>query len=149
MGGEQLRVHRSHERDLGVLEAEPGVRLVRGEAGRGGCRGGGHDTSVAASAPLVKKDARARICDRVMVGRSTTTVLENVMTTTTATRQETGLPVGTWQIDPVHSSLEFQVRNLGVVTVKGFFPVFAELLQLGGDGNPQAEDTVQVASVHT
>ena len=41
------------------------------------------------------------------------------MATTTAAAQETRLPVGTWQIDPVHSSLEFQVRNMGLVTVKG------------------------------
>jgi polyisoprenoid-binding protein YceI len=75
--------------------------------------------------------------------------LENVMTTTTATRQETGLPVGTWQIDPVHSSLEFQVRNMGLVTVKGFFADFEGSLEVGDDGNAQAEGTVQAASVHT
>ena len=71
------------------------------------------------------------------------------MTTTTTTRQETGLPVGTWQIDPVHSSLEFQVRNMGLVTVKGFFADFEGSLEVGDDGSAQAEGTVQVASVHT
>ena len=71
------------------------------------------------------------------------------MTTTTATRQATALPVGTWQIDPAHSSLEFQVRNMGLVTVKGFFPDFEGSLEVGEDGAVRAQGTVQVASVNT
>ncbi len=55
MGGEQLRVHRPHERGLGVEDAEPGVSLVDGEAGRVGRRYGSHDTSVAAYASPVQK----------------------------------------------------------------------------------------------
>ena len=70
-------------------------------------------------------------------------------TASTATTQETGLPVGTWQIDPVHSSLEFQVRNMGLVTVKGFFADFEGSLQVDEDGSTRAEGTVQAASVHT
>jgi polyisoprenoid-binding protein YceI len=72
-------------------------------------------------------------------------------TTTTATTatQETGLPLGTWQIDPVHSSLEFQVRNMGLVTVKGFFADFEGSLEVDEDGQARAAGTVQAASVHT
>jgi polyisoprenoid-binding protein YceI len=70
-------------------------------------------------------------------------------TTSTLTKQETGLPVGTWQIDPVHSSLEFQVRNMGLVTVKGFFADFEGTLEVDEDGSARAEGTVQAASVHT
>jgi polyisoprenoid-binding protein YceI len=66
-----------------------------------------------------------------------------------ATTQEARLPVGTWQIDPVHSSLEFQVRNMGLVTVKGFFADFEGKLEVDEDGRTQAEGTVQAASVHT
>jgi polyisoprenoid-binding protein YceI len=69
--------------------------------------------------------------------------------TATATSTRTGLPVGTWQIDPVHSSLEFQVRNMGLVTVKGFFSDFEGSLEVGDDGATRAEGTVQAASVHT
>jgi polyisoprenoid-binding protein YceI len=32
--------------------------------------------------------------------------------------------VGTWTIDPDHSSAEFQVKHLGLMTVKGFFERF-------------------------
>jgi polyisoprenoid-binding protein YceI len=70
-------------------------------------------------------------------------------TTVTTATQETGLPVGTWQIDPVHSSLEFQVRNMGLVTVKGFFADFEGSLEVAEDGQARAAGTVQAASVHT
>jgi len=68
---------------------------------------------------------------------------------TTAPTQATRLPVGTWQIDPVHSSLEFQVRNMGLVTVKGFFADFEGTLEVDENGRTQAEGTVEAASVHT
>ena len=71
------------------------------------------------------------------------------MATTTTAPQETDLPVGTWQIDPVHSSLEFQVRNMGLVTVKGFFADFEGSLEVDEDGQARAAGTVQAASVHT
>ncbi len=75
--------------------------------------------------------------------------MANTTTATTATTQEIGLPVGTWQIDPVHSSLEFQVRNMGLVTVKGFFADFEGSLEAGEDGDTRAEGTIKAASVHT
>jgi polyisoprenoid-binding protein YceI len=70
-------------------------------------------------------------------------------TTTTAPATRTGLPAGTWQIDPVHSSLEFQVRNMGLVTVKGFFSDFEGHLEVAEDGSLQAQGTIQAASVHS
>jgi polyisoprenoid-binding protein YceI len=42
-------------------------------------------------------------------------------TQTTASSQA---HVGTWTIDPTHSSAEFQVKHLGLITVKGFFERF-------------------------
>jgi polyisoprenoid-binding protein YceI len=77
------------------------------------------------------------------------TTTTTATTATTQTTQETGLPVGTWQIDPVHSSLEFQVRNMGLVTVKGFFADFEGSLEAGEDGDARAEGTIKAASVHT
>jgi polyisoprenoid-binding protein YceI len=75
--------------------------------------------------------------------------MTNTTTAASATTPKTGLPVGTWQIDPVHSSLEFQVRNMGLVTVKGFFADFEGSLEVDESGHAQASGTIQAASVHT
>jgi polyisoprenoid-binding protein YceI len=58
------------------------------------------------------------------------------------------LPTGTWQVDPVHSSVEFQVKHLGIATVKGLFKEFAGTLEVGPDG-AVAYGTVKTASVDT
>jgi polyisoprenoid-binding protein YceI len=58
------------------------------------------------------------------------------------------LPTGTWQVDAVHSSVEFQVKHLGIATVKGQFTEFAGTLEVGPE-NTIAYGTVQVASVNT
>ena len=58
------------------------------------------------------------------------------------------LPTGTWKIDPVHSSVEFQVKHLGIATVKGQFKEFEGTLEVGPDG-ARAYGTVNVASVDT
>ena len=44
--------------------------------------------------------------------------------TATTTPTETALPTGTWKVDPVHSSVEFQVKHLGIATVEGQFKEF-------------------------
>jgi polyisoprenoid-binding protein YceI len=61
---------------------------------------------------------------------------------------ETGLPTGTWQVDPVHSSVEFQVKHLGIATVKGQFNEFEGTVEVGPEG-AKAYGTVQTASVDT
>jgi polyisoprenoid-binding protein YceI len=61
---------------------------------------------------------------------------------------ETSLPTGTWQVDPVHSSVEFQVKHLGIATVKGQFNEFEGTVEVGPDG-ARAYGTVQTASVDT
>jgi polyisoprenoid-binding protein YceI len=58
------------------------------------------------------------------------------------------LPTGTWKVDPVHSSVEFQVKHLGIATVKGLFKEFEGTLEIGPDG-AQAYGAVQTASVDT
>ncbi len=58
------------------------------------------------------------------------------------------VPAGTWKVDPVHSSVEFQVKHLGIANVKGQFNEFEGTLQVGPDG-ARAFGTVQVASVDT
>jgi polyisoprenoid-binding protein YceI len=61
----------------------------------------------------------------------------------------TALPSGTWDVDPTHSSVEFQVRNMGIVTVKGFFDRFAGTIEYDGNGGLQASGSAEAASVHT
>jgi polyisoprenoid-binding protein YceI len=60
----------------------------------------------------------------------------------------TDLPTGSWNVDPVHSSVEFQVKHLGIATVKGQFKEFEGTLEVGPDG-ARAYGTVKVDSVDT
>jgi polyisoprenoid-binding protein YceI len=60
----------------------------------------------------------------------------------------TNLPTGTWKVDPVHSSVEFQVKHLGIATVKGQFNDFEGTLKIGPDG-ASAYGSVNVDSVDT
>src|ERR1700736_53969 len=72
------------------------------------------------------------------------------MTTQTLTGQETVIPAGTWSIDPAHSTVEFSVRNMGIVNVKGHFGEFEGTLESDGDlDSVRARGSVQVASVNT
>jgi polyisoprenoid-binding protein YceI len=60
------------------------------------------------------------------------------------------IPAGTWRVDPVHSSVEFHVRNLGIVNVKGFFSEFEGVLESGGDlDSVRVYGTSQAASINT
>jgi polyisoprenoid-binding protein YceI len=59
------------------------------------------------------------------------------------------VPTGTWNIDPSHSSVEFQVKHMGIATVKGQFNEFQGTLVVGDDGAIAASGTVEVASVDT
>jgi polyisoprenoid-binding protein YceI len=70
------------------------------------------------------------------------------MSPESATATTTALPTGTWQVDKVHSSVEFQVKHLGIATVKGQFTEFEGTLEVGPE-NTVAYGTVQVASVNT
>ena len=57
------------------------------------------------------------------------------------------IPAGTWTIDPVWSSLEFEVKKLGLMTVKGRVPGFTGTIQ-GGE-EPSIEGSVDVSSITT
>ncbi|MCW2955003.1 MAG: YceI family protein [Conexibacter sp.] len=61
----------------------------------------------------------------------------------------TKVPTGTWNVDPSHSSVEFQVKHLGIATVKGSFKEFAGSLTAAEDGSIAVSGTVEVASVDT
>ncbi len=58
------------------------------------------------------------------------------------TVQTTQIPTGTWNLDPVHSSVGFAVTHSGVMTFRGSFKELAASLVDG-----RLEGTVKVASV--
>lgn len=74
--------------------------------------------------------------------------MSTVSTSAAPVLAPTPLPVGTWKVDPVHSSIEFQVKHLGIANVKGQFQEFEGMLVSGPDG-ARARGTVNVASVDT
>jgi polyisoprenoid-binding protein YceI len=69
-------------------------------------------------------------------------------TSVTPAAATTPLPTGTWKVDPVHSSVEFHVKHLGIATVKGQFNTFEGTLEVSAD-SARAFGTVDVASVDT
>jgi polyisoprenoid-binding protein YceI len=68
------------------------------------------------------------------------------MTTATATTPPT---VGTWAIDPVHSSIDFSVRHLMVSKVRGKFETFSGTITVAPDGTPSVTAAIDVASLNT
>lgn len=57
------------------------------------------------------------------------------------------IPDGTWTIDPAWSSLEFEVRKLGLVTIKGRVPGFTG--QIRGGDTAALDGTVDATSITT
>jgi polyisoprenoid-binding protein YceI len=68
------------------------------------------------------------------------------MSTSTAT----ALPAGTYDVDPVHSRVEFAVRHLGIATVRGHFGSFSGTFEVGDDlASAKVYGSVEAASVDT
>ena len=59
-----------------------------------------------------------------------------------STTQSTGIPTGTWTVDPVHASIGFAVKHSGVMTFRGTFDEFDAKLVDG-----RLEGTAKVSSV--
>lgn len=55
----------------------------------------------------------------------------------------------TYKVDPLHTSVSFSVRHLGINSVKGKFKEFEGALVLEGDTLMEARGTIQVPSVDT
>ena len=55
----------------------------------------------------------------------------------------------TYKVDPMHTSVSFSVRHLGINNVKGKFKEFEGALVLEGDTLKEASGTIQVQSVDT
>jgi polyisoprenoid-binding protein YceI len=68
------------------------------------------------------------------------------MTTATIT---TPIGVGTWVIDPVHSSVDFSARHLMVSKVRGTFETFSGTITVAADGTPTVTAQIDVASLNT
>ena len=67
----------------------------------------------------------------------------------TSALKTTQLGVGTWAIDPVHSSIEFSVRHLMVSKVRGRFDKFSGAIVVAEDGTPSVTAEIAVASINT
>ena len=68
------------------------------------------------------------------------------MSTSTATL----VPAGTWSVDPAHSTIGFQVKHMGIATVRGQFTEAEGTLEVGEDlSTAAAHATIKAASVDT
>jgi len=67
-----------------------------------------------------------------------------------STTKSTLVPAGTWTVDPVHSTVGFAVKHLGIATVRGKFDEFEGTLEIGEDDeSARAYGTVTAVSVNT
>jgi polyisoprenoid-binding protein YceI len=67
--------------------------------------------------------------------------------TATATAPKTQLPLGTWTLDPTHSSASFAVKHMVVATFRGRFEDLDATLTVGEDGGAELLGTVQAGSI--
>jgi polyisoprenoid-binding protein YceI len=65
----------------------------------------------------------------------------------TAVDTTTKLPVGTWKLDPTHSSANFAVKHMVVATFRGRFENIDATLTVGEDGAAQLVGTVDAGSI--
>ena len=68
------------------------------------------------------------------------------MSTTDIAVSATGLPVGTWGLDPIHSSASFAVKHMAVSTFRGRFEKFDATLTVDQD-SAELVGTVDASSV--
>ena len=58
------------------------------------------------------------------------------------------IPAGTYNVDPVHSNVGFEVRHMGIATVRGAFRKFQGTIDATG-GAPVLEGTVEASGIDT
>lgn len=58
------------------------------------------------------------------------------------------IPTGAYTVDPTHSNVGFEVRHMGIATVRGKFGEFAGTIDATGDA-PVLSGSVQVATIDT
>ena len=62
--------------------------------------------------------------------------------------QLTQIPSAVYAVDPAHSSVGFEVKHMGIATVRGRFGTFAGTIDATGDA-PVLEGTVDAATIET
>ena len=67
--------------------------------------------------------------------------------TTAAAPAAVTLPAGTWTVDPIHSSVGFEVKHFGISTFRGRFTGYEGTIETGDGTIERVEGRVQVASV--
>jgi polyisoprenoid-binding protein YceI len=60
----------------------------------------------------------------------------------------TEIPAGTYTVDPAHSNVGFEVRHMGIATVRGAFKQFTGRVEATGD-TPSLSGAVEVSSIDT
>jgi polyisoprenoid-binding protein YceI len=68
------------------------------------------------------------------------------MSATTITAE--AIPAGVYNVDPAHSNVSFEVRHMGIATVRGSFKTFEGALDASGEA-PSLQGTVSVDSIDT
>ena len=58
------------------------------------------------------------------------------------------IPTGVYNVDPSHSNVGFEVRHMGIATVRGRFGAFEGTIDASGDA-PVLQGTVEVATIDT
>jgi len=58
------------------------------------------------------------------------------------------IPTGSYNVDPSHSNVGFEVKHMGIATVRGTFRKFQGTVDATADA-PRLEGTVEVASIDT
>jgi polyisoprenoid-binding protein YceI len=58
------------------------------------------------------------------------------------------IPAGVYSVDPAHSNVGFEVRHMGIATVRGSFRGFQGQIDASGEA-PVLEGSVEVASIDT
>ena len=69
------------------------------------------------------------------------------MSTATITPVEVTLPAGTWTVDPIHSSIGFEVKHFGISTFRGRFTGYEGTIKTADGSLQRVEGNVQVDSV--
>lgn len=57
------------------------------------------------------------------------------------------IPAGTWTVDPIHSSIGFEVKHFGISTFRGRFTGYEGTIETGEGSIERVEGKVDVASV--
>jgi polyisoprenoid-binding protein YceI len=69
------------------------------------------------------------------------------MSTTATIDQATAIPAGTWDIDPIHSTIGFEVKHFGVSTFRGRFNGYEGTLEVSDAGLESVSGEIDATSI--